>query len=89
MALQAYGKRVIVEPAKAEAKQGKIYIPDEAKKRPLKGKIISVGAEVTDLKTGTTVYYAAFSGTEIEAAGAHDVAKVLVLNQEDILATEA
>jgi chaperonin GroES len=84
MALQAYGKRVVVEPAKAEATKGKIYIPDEAKKRPLKGKVVSVGPEVTDLKAGTTVYYAAFSGTEIEVGDN----KVLVLNVDDVLATE-
>lgn len=84
MALQAYGKRVIVEPAKAAAMKGKIILPDEAKKRHLKGKIISVGTEVTDIKANTTVYYAAFSGTEIEVGDS----KVLVLNQEDILATE-
>lgn len=85
MALQAYGKRVIVEPAKAPDKKGGIILPDEAKKRPLKGKVISVGTEVADLKANTTVYYAAFSGTEIETATGE---KVLVLNQEDVLATE-
>jgi chaperonin GroES len=84
MALNAYGKRVIVEPAKAESKKGSIIIPEDAKKRPLKGKIVSVGSEVTDLKVGTVVYYAAFSGTEVE----FDEQKLLVLNQEDVLATE-
>lgn len=84
MALKAYGKRVIVEPAKAETKKGSIIIPEEAKKRPLKGKIISVGSEVSDLKDGTVVYYAAFSGTEVEV----DEQKFLVLNHEDVLATE-
>lgn len=84
MALQAYGKRVIVEPAKAETKKGAIILPDAEKKRPLRGKITSVGYEVNDLKIGQTVYYAAFSGTEIEFGDD----KILVINEEDVLATE-
>lgn len=88
MALQAYGKRVIVEPAKAESKKGAIIVPTDAQKRPLKGKVLSVGTLDGDvgstLKVGDTVYYAAFSGTEIEQGDA----KVLVLSQDDILATE-
>jgi chaperonin GroES len=84
MALKAYGKRVIVEPMSAEEKQGGILIPEGAKKRPHKGYVVSTGPEAPGLKAGTVVYYASFAGTEVESGSK----KLLVLSEEDILATE-
>ena len=84
MALRAYGKRLLIEPAKAETKKGSIVIPDGAKTRPLRGKVKNVGSEILDITEGTTVYYSAFAGTEIEVDGE----RFLVLAQDDVLATD-
>jgi co-chaperonin GroES (HSP10) len=52
--------RVLVEPAAAEEKTaGGLYIPDTAKEKPQKGKVVAVGAGKKDepmtVKVGNTV----------------------------------
>jgi len=62
--------RVLVEPEAAEEKTASgIIIPDTAKEKPQKGKIIAVGDGTTDhkmnVKVGDKVLYGKYSGTEI------------------------
>ena len=62
--------RVLVEPEAAEEKTASgIIIPDTAKEKPLKGKIIAVGDGTTDhkmnVKVGYRVLYGKYSGTEL------------------------
>ncbi len=63
-----------------------IIIPDSAKEKPLKGKVIAVGTGTKDeemvLKEGDTVLYGKYSGTEIEFEGT----KYLMMRQSDVLA---
>jgi chaperonin GroES len=78
--------RVLVEPLAAEEKVGGIYIPDTAKEKPQKGKIIAVGPgdkenKVT-LKVGDCVLYGKYSGTEINYEGSD----YLIMKESDILA---
>ncbi|MDA9783188.1 co-chaperone GroES [Vicingaceae bacterium] len=66
--------RVLVEPAAAEEKTaGGIIIPDTAKEKPQKGKIVAVGNGKPDepmtVKEGDTVLYGKFAGTEINIEG--------------------
>ena len=64
--------RVIVEPAKTaeETTAGGIIIPDTAKEKPKKGKIIAKRNGKKDepltVKEGDTVLYGQYSGTEIK-----------------------
>ena len=79
--------RVLVEPAAAEEKTaGGIIIPDTAKEKPQKGKVIAVGTGKVDepitVKVGDTVLYGKYAGTEIELDGE----KYLIMRQSDILA---
>ncbi|MCI7576138.1 MAG: co-chaperone GroES [Bacteroidales bacterium] len=79
--------RVLVKPAATEEKTvGGIIIPDSAKEKPLRGEIIAVGKGTKDeamvLKTGDTVLYGKYAGTELEL----DNEKYLIMRQSDVLA---
>lgn len=79
--------RVLVEPAAAEEKTvGGIIIPDTAKEKPKKGKIIAVGSGKADepmtVKVGDEVLYGQYSGTEIKIEG-NDF---LIMRESDIFA---
>ncbi|MBQ1723526.1 MAG: co-chaperone GroES [Muribaculaceae bacterium] len=86
MIIKPLGDRVLVEPAQAEeVTAGGIIIPDSAKEKPLKGKVIAVGNGTKDeemiVKAGDVVLYGKYAGTEIELDGA----KYLIMRQSDIL----
>jgi chaperonin GroES len=77
--------RVLVEPAEAETKTASgIIIPDTAKEKPQKGKIIAVGEGVKDkpvtVKVGDNVLYGKYSGTEINIDGK----EYLIMRNSDI-----
>jgi len=61
-------------------------IPDSAKEKPLKGKVLAVGNGTKDeemiLNPGDTVLYGKYAGTEIEIEGV----KYLMMRQSDVLA---
>jgi chaperonin GroES len=79
--------RVLVEAAAAEEKTaGGIIIPDTAKEKPQKGKIIAVGNGKKDepltVKVGDEVLYGKYAGTEISVAGK----EYLIMRESDIFA---
>lgn len=79
--------RVLVEPAAAEEKTaGGIIIPDTAKEKPQKGKIIAVGNGKPDepitVKEGDNVLYGKYAGTEITIEGKD----YLIMRESDIFA---
>jgi len=86
MKLQPLADRVLVEPLAAEEKVGGIYIPDTAKEKPQKGKIVAVGPGDKDnkvtLKVGDCVLYGKYSGTEINYEGSD----YLIMKESDVLA---
>ena len=80
--------RVLVEPAAAETKTSSgIIIPDTAKEKPQKGKIVAVGPGTKEnpvtLKVGDIVLYGKYSGTELN----HEGNDYLIMKENDILAT--
>ena len=87
MKIKPLAVRVLVLPAPAEEKTiGGIIIPDSAKEKPLKGKVIAIGNGTKDeemvVKPDDTVLYGKYAGTEIELDGE----KYLIMKQSDILA---
>lgn len=87
MNIRPLADRVLVEPAAAEeVTLGGIIIPDSAKEKPLKGKVLATGNgtkdEPMELKVGDTVLYGKYAGTEIEYEGV----TYLMMRQADILA---
>ena len=86
MKIQPLADRVLVLPAPAEEKVGGIIIPDTAKEKPQRGKVIAVGEGTKDdkmvLKEGDEVLYGKYAGTELENEGE----KYLIMRQSDVLA---
>jgi chaperonin GroES len=90
--IQPLADRVLVEPLEAEEKTaGGIVIPDTAKEKQQKGKVIAVGkgrvskdGKVTPLevKVNDEVLFGRYSGTEVKI-GAGDY---LMIKEDDILA---
>ena len=87
MKIKPLADRVVVEANKAEEKTASgIYIPDTAKEKPQKGKVLAVGTGKPDepmtVKVGDTVLYGKYSGTEINVDGTD----VLIMRESDIFA---
>ena len=86
MNIKPLADRVLILPAPAEEKVGGIIIPDTAKEKPLRGKVVASGNGTKDeemiLKEGDTVLYGKYAGTELEYEGT----KYLMMRQSDVLA---
>ncbi|MBK9193202.1 MAG: co-chaperone GroES [Crocinitomicaceae bacterium] len=83
--LKPLADRVLIEPAPAEEKTASgIIIPDTAKEKPLKGKVVAAGPGKPDekmtVKAGDTVLYGQYSGTEIKLNGK----TFLIMRESDI-----
>ena len=92
MDLQPLGDRVIVEVLEEEETTvSGIVLPDTAKEKPQKGKVLAVGPGARDedgeyirmdVEEGDVVIFSKYGGTEIKV-GPEDV---LILRESDILA---
>ncbi|KAA6351416.1 10 kDa chaperonin [termite gut metagenome] len=87
MNVKPLADRVLILPAPAEEKTvGGIIIPDTAKEKPMKGEVVAVGQGKSDeemiLKSGNTVLYGKYAGTELDIEGK----KYLIMRQSDVLA---
>jgi chaperonin GroES len=79
--------RVLVEVAPAEEKTASgIIIPDTAKEKPQKGKVVAVGNGKKDepltVKVGDSVLYGKYAGTEVSIEGK----EYLIMREADIFA---
>ena len=85
--------RIVVKPAEAEQKTSSgLFIPDNAKEKPMQGKVVAVGpgrktengeTVATEVKVGDVVIYGKYSGTEISVEGEN----YLIIKESDIFAT--
>ncbi len=90
--LKPLGGRVVVEPIEQEeVTAGGIVLPETAKEKPQKGKVLSIGPGERDedgkripmdVKAGDMVLFAKYSGTEIKI----DNKKLLIMSERDLLA---
>ncbi|MFO0974614.1 MAG: co-chaperone GroES [Phycisphaerae bacterium] len=84
--------RIVVEQASAEEKTaGGILLPETAKEKPQRGKVLAVGpGKMMDsghraapcVRVGDEVFYGKYSGSEVEISGK----KYTVLRESDVLA---
>ncbi|KJJ84614.1 co-chaperonin GroES [Candidatus Omnitrophus magneticus] len=91
MKIKPLGNRVLVEVLESEEKtKGGIVLPDTAKEKQQKGKVVAVGPGSIDdngkripmdVKAGDVIIFGKYSGTEIKL----DEQDLLVLKEEDIL----
>lgn len=87
VSIKPLADRVIVEVSPAEEKTASgIIIPDTAKEKPQKGKVVAVGSGKKDepltVKVGDTVLYGKYAGTEISVDGK----ELLIMRESDIFA---
>ncbi len=85
--IQPLSDRVLVAPQEAETKTASgIIIPDSAKEKPQRGKVVAVGKGKKDhemtVKKGDTVLYGKYAGTELKFEGTD----YLIMREDDILA---
>jgi chaperonin GroES len=90
--LKPLGSRVVIQPIEQEdITPSGLILPETAKEKPQKGKILSTGPGdrdeegkriPMDVKAGDVVLFARYSGTEIKV----DSEKYLILKENDILA---
>jgi chaperonin GroES len=90
--LKPLGSRLVVEPIEQDdVTASGIVLPETAKEKPQKGKVLSMGPGdrdedgkrvPMDVKVGDTVLYAKYSGTEIKI----EQKKLLILKESDVLA---
>ncbi|MCX7045866.1 MAG: co-chaperone GroES [Candidatus Sumerlaeota bacterium] len=93
MALKPLGDRVLVErlEEKDQKSDGGIIIPDTAKEKPMKGKVLAAGPGAVqengertamEVKKGDTVLFGKYAGTEVKI----DSKEMLIMRESDILA---
>jgi len=87
MKLKVIDDKILVQPDTVEDQKspGGIIIPDTAKEKPQKGKVVAVGTDedLKDvIKVGDQVVFGKYTGDEIEYEGT----KYLVVQRSDILA---
>ena len=84
MNFQPLANRVLVErEEEVTTTASGIIIPDNAKEKPLQGKVLAVGPDAKDegISDGDTVVFGKYSGSEITL----DNKEYLILTSDDIL----
>ena len=94
MDLKPLGDRLIVEVLEEEEMTfSGIVLPDTAKEKPSKGRVLAVGpgrrlddgkCVAPAVKVGDVVYHGKYSGTEVKVSGE----ELKILREEDILGIE-
>lgn len=90
--LRPLGDKILVKRVEAESKtKSGIVLPDTAKEKPRRGKIIAVGegkklengqTAPMSVKKGDEVIFASYAGTEIKV----DNEELMIMSEDDILA---
>lgn len=78
------GDRVVATRAetKSQTKSG-LFLPDQAKEKPVVAVVQSVGKDVKHVKIGDTILYKEYSVTEVSVEGT----EYLIVKEEDVLGT--
>ena len=92
MKIKPLADKVLIERLEAEAKTaGGIVLPDSAKEKPQRGKIVSVGegkiledgsVRKLEVKKGDLVLFTSYAGTELKIDGK----EYLIMTESDIMA---
>ncbi len=92
LAIRPLEDRVVIQQIEAEEKTaGGIVLPDTAKEKPQRGKVLAVGpGKMLDsgqrgkpsVKVGDEVFYGKYAGSDVEVNGT----KYVILKESDVLA---
>jgi len=90
--IKPLGDRVVIEVAEGDVKTASgIVLPDTAKEKPQKGKVVEVGTGkvldngqriALDVKAGDSIIFSKYAGTEVKVDGKD----YLIVSERDILA---
>ncbi|MBK8914168.1 MAG: co-chaperone GroES [Phycisphaerales bacterium] len=90
--IRPLGDKVLVKRLEAQSKTaGGIVLPDSAKEKPKRGKVLSVGEgrlldngkrSPLQVRDGDTVLFSSYAGTEVKVNGE----EMLIMDENDILA---
>ncbi len=82
--IKPLGDRVVAVREEAANKTSSgLYLPDNAKEKPVLAKIVATGKDVKNVKNGDKILYKEYSTTEIKIDGT----EYLIVKEEDILGT--
>ena len=91
MKIRPLQDRILVKRIETEEKSaGGIIIPDNAKEKPMEGKVVAVGngkrledgtLQKPDVKVGDSVLFSKYAGSEVKIDGAEH----LVMREDDLL----
>jgi len=92
VAIRPLGEKVLVKRLEADEKTaGGIVLPDTAKEKPKRGKVLSVGdgrlldtgeRKPLQVKKGDQVLFSSYAGTEVKVEGE----EMIIMDESDILA---
>jgi chaperonin GroES len=92
MKIKPLGDKIVVKRLEAETKTaGGIVLPDSAKEKPKRGKVIAVGdgkmlengkRAALSVKKGDEVVFTSYAGTEVKVSGE----ELIIMNESDVLA---
>lgn len=90
--IKPLGDRVVIEVSEGDVKTASgIVLPDTAKEKPQKGKVVEVGTGKVldngqrlplDVKAGDSIIFSKYAGTEVKVDGKD----YLIVSERDILA---
>lgn len=82
--IKPLGDRVVAVREEAANKTSSgLYLPDNAKEKPVLAKIVATGKDVKNVKISDKILYKEYSTTEIKIDGT----EYLIVKEEDILGT--
>lgn len=82
--IKPLGDRVVATREEAQTKTASgLYLPDNAKEKPVLAKVVATGKDVKHVKVADKILYKEYSTTEIKIDGV----EYLIVKEEDILGT--
>jgi chaperonin GroES len=80
------GDRVVAVREQAQEKTASgLYLPDNAKEKPVMARVVAVGKDAKTVKVDDRIVYKEYSTTELKIDGT----EYLIVKEEDILGTVA
>ena len=84
--IKPLGDRVVAVREEAQKKTASgLYLPDNAKEKPVVAKVVASGKDVKAVKNGDKILYKEYSTIEVKIDGK----EYLIVKEEDILGTIA
>ncbi len=82
--IQPLADHVVAQAEEAQTKTTSgLYLPDNAQEKPKVAKVLAVGKNVTQVKTGDRIIYKSYSTTDVKLG----TDEYILIKEEDILAT--